>query len=71
MNDIQKIKNLFSLFITAFAVVSIWSFFNNDSSKIISKEGRKVLSDKERMDTLRSKIDICKKNEESSSDIII
>lgn len=53
-NDI--IDTWVGIFIGALAVLAIKSIFEDDNSKIISKKGRKFLSDDEKMNDLNEKI---------------
>lgn len=42
---------------SAFSILMIRSFFNHDSSTIITAEGKKVLKDRKRMDNLQAQIE--------------
>ncbi|WP_425393213.1 hypothetical protein [Ekhidna sp.] len=46
----------FGVLIGALGLVAIMSLFEDDSSKIVSKKGRNVLSDKKRMKDINEKI---------------
>ena len=53
-NDI--LDTWLGIFIGAIAILAIKSIFEDDNSKIISKKGRKFLSDDEKMNDLNEKI---------------
>ena len=52
----NKIKALFEILLGGFAIFAIKSIFEDDSSKIISKKGRKFLSDDKKMEALNKKL---------------
>lgn len=45
-----------AILVGVFAVFSLRSIFENDNSKIVSKEGRRILLDEDEMDKVNSKI---------------
>ena len=45
-----------SLFAAVLAIVAIKSIFENDNSKIVSKKGKRLLSDEEKMNEISKKI---------------
>tara|TARA_B100001245_G_C22862205_1_gene414591 strand:+ start:610 stop:831 length:222 start_codon:yes stop_codon:yes gene_type:complete len=47
---------LLGAFIAVLGVMSILSIFENDSSKIVSKQGREFLSDEDKMKDIHKKI---------------
>lgn len=56
-NDKKKNFNGWvGILVGVFAILAIKSIFEDDNSKIISKEGRKVLSDKRKMEDINKKI---------------
>lgn len=61
----DKIEAFIAILLGVFAIFAIMSIFENDNSKIVSKKGRKILSDSDKMDDLDKKV---KENEESKSD---
>lgn len=62
----DNIKILFKIFLGAIAVIALKSIFENDNSKIISKKGKKILSDSDKMAEFELKVkeveDLEKKN---------
>lgn len=52
------------------AIFLLKSLFENDNSKIVSKKGLKILSDKDKMNELNKKI-ISSEQSQSKEDIII
>lgn len=58
----ENIENWISILIGAIAILTITSIFENDNSKIVSKKGRKILSDSQKMNDINLKI------QESESD---
>ncbi len=65
-NKRKKIDNWLSIFFGALAILAIKSIFDSDDSKIVSKKGRKILQDKEKMAEIN---ELIKKAEKSSSKI--
>lgn len=55
-NKNDLIENWFSMLLGLLAVVAIKSIFENDGSKIVSKKGKKMLSDDDKMKELNEKI---------------
>lgn len=58
------------LLLGAIAFVVIKSIFENDNSKIVSKKGRKILSDSKRMNDINKKIQKSE-NENDYSEVYI
>ena len=52
----DNFETLFKIFIGAIAIIAIKSIFENDNSKIISKKGKRMLSNSEKMSEFESKI---------------
>lgn len=52
----QTIENWPALILGLLAIFSLRSLFDNDESKIVSKEGRKYLADDEKMREISEKI---------------
>ena len=52
----EKIERWIGILIGAIAIIAIKSIFENDNSKIVSKKGRKILSDTEMMNDINVKI---------------
>jgi flagellar motor component MotA len=52
----DNIEILFKIFLGAIAIIALKSIFENDNSKIISKKGKKMLSDSDKMSEFESKI---------------
>ena len=46
-----------SILLGVLAIVALKSIFENDNSKIISKQGKKILSDDDRMQDINGKIE--------------
>lgn len=66
MKDTSKdyIETIFSLLLGVLAIFMIKSIFENDNSKIVSKKGRRLLSDDEKMEEINKKITLSEdKNE--------
>lgn len=61
-NDINE--TWVNILLGVLAIVALKSIFENDNSKIISKEGKKILSDEDRMHHINGKIE---KSESSNS----
>lgn len=53
----KNIERWLSIIIGAIAIVAIKSIFEDDNSKIVSKKGRKILSDIDKMNDLNLKIE--------------
>lgn len=53
------------------AVVALKSIFENDNSKIISKQGKKILSDEEKMQDINDKIEESETAANNHTEIII
>lgn len=52
----DNIEILFKIFLGAIAIIALKSIFENDNSKIISKKGKKMLSDSDKMSEFELKI---------------
>lgn len=52
----KNIENWIGILLGAVAILAIKSIFENDNSKIISKKGKKMLSDSDKMSEFESKI---------------
>lgn len=50
------IESWFAILLGVLAVIAIKSIFENDNSKIISKKGRKILLDSDKMKEINRKI---------------
>lgn len=49
-------ETLLKIFLSAIAIIVLKSIFENDSSKIISKKGRKMLSNEDKMSEFDKKV---------------
>ena len=56
-NNTEINETWLSIFFGVFAFVVLKSIFENDNSKIISKQGTKILSDDKKMQDINLKID--------------
>ena len=56
-NNTEINETWLSILFGVFALVALKSIFENDNSKIISKQGTKILSDDQKMQDINSKID--------------
>ncbi len=56
-NNTEINETWLSIFFGVFAFVALKSIFENDNSKIISKQGTKILSDDKKMQDINLKID--------------
>lgn len=54
-----------------FAILALKSIFENDNSKIVSNEGKKILSDEERMQDINGRIEQSESSKHQHSEIII
>lgn len=63
----DNIKIFFKIFLGAIAIIALKSIFENDNSKIISKKGKKMLSDFEKMSEFESKIKGTENSENENS----
>lgn len=54
-----------------FAILALKSIFENDNSKIVSNEGKKILSDEERMQDINGRIEQSESSSHQHSEIII
>ncbi|MGB0933790.1 MAG: hypothetical protein ACPGU5_05880 [Lishizhenia sp.] len=59
------------IFLGAIAIIALKSIFENDNSKIISKKGKKMLSDSEKMSEFESKIKDTEDSENENSHNVI
>ena len=65
------VETWFSIFFGVLAIVAIKSIFENDNSKIVSKEGKKILSDENMMQDINGKIEKSESSNHHRSEIII
>lgn len=56
-NNTEINETWLSIFFGVFAFVALKSIFENDNSKIISKQGTKILADDKKMHDINSKIE--------------
>jgi hypothetical protein len=56
----------FKILLGAIAILAIKSIFEDDNSKIVSKKGRKILSDSNRMNDVNTKIQESESKDEYS-----
>lgn len=63
----DNIETLFKIFLSAIAIIALKSIFENDNSKIISKKGRKMLSDVDKMSEFDSKVTQSESQQEENS----
>ena len=54
-----------------FAILAVKSIFENDNSKIVSKQGKKILSDENMMQDINGKIEKSESSNHHHSEIII
>lgn len=66
-NEKDNIETLLKIFLGAIAIIALKSIFENDNSKIISKKGRKMLSDADKMSEFDSKVKESEKLQEKDS----
>jgi hypothetical protein len=59
------------LLLGVLAIVALKSIFENDNSKIISKQGKKILSDEEKMQDINDKIEESETAANNHTEIII
>lgn len=59
------------LLLGVLAIVALKSIFENDNSKIISKQGKKILSDDEKMQDINDKIEESETAANNHTEIII
>jgi hypothetical protein len=59
------------LLLGVLAIVALKSIFENDNSKIISKQGKKILSDDEKMQDINDKIEKSETASNNHTEIII
>lgn len=52
----ENFETLFKIFLGAIAIIALKSIFENDNSKIISKKGKKMLSNSDKMSEFELKI---------------
>jgi hypothetical protein len=52
----ENIQQWIAILIGAIAILAVKSIFEDDSSKIVSKKGRRILSDTKKMNDLNEKI---------------
>lgn len=57
------VKNWFDILFGVLAIVALKSIFENDNSKIVSKHGKKILSNENKMNDINKKIDYSKSND--------
>lgn len=60
----ETIESIFAVLIGVFALLALQSLFENDESKIISKKGRKLLSDDKEMRRIDEQIQKSQSNNE-------
>lgn len=70
MFKIKNLENLAGIFLGVLAIVAIKSIFEDDNSKIISKKGRKLLSDDNKMRDINKKI-LMTESENSHKEVLI
>lgn len=52
----DNIENLIGVLIGALGILAIMSIFEDDNSKIVSRKGKKILSDQDQMRDINQKI---------------
>jgi hypothetical protein len=60
-----------SIFLGVLAIVALKSIFENDNSKIISKQGKKILYDEDKMQDINDKIEESETSANNHTEIII
>lgn len=66
MNKVKddKSETWFAIIFGVLAIFLVKSLFENDNSKIVSKKGRKFLSDEKKMEEINTKINQSEQNSE-------
>lgn len=49
-------ENLFDILVGLLAITAVVSIFKSDESKIVSKNGKRILSDRDQMEDISNKI---------------
>lgn len=52
-----NIEDFFAVLLAVVGILSLWHFFQDDSSRIVSKRGAKVLDDDKAMDEVNQQIE--------------
>jgi hypothetical protein len=60
-----------SILLGVLAIVALKSIFENDNSKIISKQGKKILYDEDKMQDINDKIEESETSANNHTEIII
>lgn len=69
--DSNFVETWVGILLGVLAIVALKSIFENDNSKIISKQGKKILSDEEKMQDINDKIEKSETAANNHTEIII